>query len=114
MILNIYNTRDELAGKYGTPIFTQFTAEQMVANYEKTVKEALLKVKRMMEIDPVHAGEYQMQCSQLRDCVIYKVGTFDEDTGEILLHKPNLVCRLGDLFPREANLGDISHVEHAN
>lgn len=108
MILNVYNTRDERAREFGTPIFSHFDSQQMVEVYQNTVKDALVKLERMAEINPAQAAQLAMNASQLRDSVIYQVGTFDSLTGKIeFMEEPNLVVRVGDLFPKDFNLGVV-------
>lgn len=100
MILHIFNIRDEKAGTFGTPIFTPFGVDQIKASYEKSVKDACTKIERGMEFDPQHTFDYVMQAAQLRDCVVYRVGRFDDQTGRFdILEQQDLICRLSEFFP---------------
>lgn len=100
MIQNIYNFRDERVGEYGTPIFTNLNEEQIAASYEKSVKEAQAKIARLTEVNPNSAelGQLVLQVANMKDCVIYLVGTFDPVSGHIEMVDQKLVCRLSDFF----------------
>lgn len=100
MILNIFNIRDEKAGTFGTPIFTPFGDEQIIASYEKSVKDACTRIERGIEFDPNKTLDFVMQAAQLRDCVVYRVGKFDDQKGTFeLLEQQELICRLSEFFP---------------
>lgn len=99
MILHVYNIRDERVGEYGTPIFAMFDDDQMVANYEKTVKESLANISRALEINPQQAAELQVKAAQLRDCALFRIGDYDTETGKFTELPERLVCRVADFFP---------------
>lgn len=99
MILHVYNIRDERAGEYGTPIFAMFDDDQMIANYEKTVKDSLANISRALEINPLQAAELQVKAAQLRDCALFRIGDFDTKTGKYTPIEETLVCRVADFFP---------------
>lgn len=120
MILNIFNIRDEKAGTFGTPIFTPFADEQIIASYEKSVKDACIKIERGMEFDPSKTLDFVMQAAQLRDCVVYRVGKFDDEKGTFdILDNRELICRLSEFFP-DGYLAQfqqtlpVEDIQHAN
>lgn len=98
MILHVYNIRDERQGTYGTPVFTQFDAAQIAAQYESTILATQAKVERIKDLLPQEAGKAIMEVAALKDCVVYEVGTFDNKTGVLSSVDPVLVCRLSDYF----------------
>lgn len=98
MIVNIFNIRDERQGTYGTPIFTQLNSEQVAAQYERTVVVLQARVERLQQDAPAEAAKAVLEASALKDCVVYKVGTFDDQSGLITQEKESLVCRISDFF----------------
>lgn len=84
--LHIYLVRDERAERFGTPLFTPLTGEQLAEQYRSSILKNIEK------------------CAPLQDCVIYYVGEFDSVTGQIQeLNSSNyeLVVRLSD-YVKEA------------
>lgn len=98
MILNVYNIRDERQGTYGTPIYTEFNDEQVAHSYEKSVETMQANVARFQEFAPEKAAELLLQSASLKDCVIYRVGTFDNKSGIYTACDAILVCRISDYF----------------
>lgn len=103
MILNVYNIRDERQGTYGTPIYTEFDDEQVSHSYEKSIETMQANVARYQEFAPDKAAELLLQSAALKDCVIYKVGTFDNKSGVYTSLDPLLVCRVSDFFREVPN-----------
>lgn len=103
MILNIYNIRDERVGTFGTPIFTDKDEVQVAHDYEATVERLQANVARYQEFMPEKAAELLLTSASLKDCVIYKVGTFDNKTGKVEMEDPLLVCRVSDFFREVQN-----------
>lgn len=103
MILNIYNMRDERQGTYGTPIFTDKDEVQVMHDYEETVARLQANIERYQQFAPEKAAEVLLTSSALKDCVIYKAGTFDTKSGVIKSEDPVLVCRISDFYREVAN-----------
>lgn len=99
MILNIYNIRDERQGTYGTPMITDKDEVQLAHDYESSVEQIQATIERYQELGlDEKAAELLLRSASLKDCVIYKSGTFDNKTGKIVMDEPLLVCRVSDYF----------------
>lgn len=98
MILNIFNIRDERQGTFGTPIFTKLDGDQVAADYERSVLVLQKNIERLQDFNPAEAAKALLQAASLKDCVVYHVGTFDDQTGLITQKKESLVCRISDFF----------------
>lgn len=98
MILNVYNIRDERQGTYGTPIYTDKDSDQLTNDYSMTVESMQANIERLMDFAPEKGAELALRCSSLKDCVLYKVGTFDNKTGAFQPCKEELVLRVSDCF----------------
>lgn len=94
---NVYLVRDELANRYGTPLFSQMAPEVIADSYRTSIFNNLER------------------SIPLKDCVLYLVGEFDTVTGEINQFAKNdfqLVCRLGDFVSEALAAKKLKGEEH--
>lgn len=94
----IYLVRDELANRYGTPLFSQMGPEVIADSYRTSIFNNLER------------------SIPLKDCVLYEVGEFDTVTGEIQQYPKeefHLVCRLGDFVSEALAAKKLKGEEHA-
>lgn len=105
MILHVYGIRDERLNQYGTPIYTAGDEDAVRSDYEQSIRSLSSQIDALTPEPGKDSPDNQTWLrliaakAQLEDAVIYKLGDFDNLTGEhIMLADPVLLFRIKELF----------------